>query len=143
MRRYGWAIGDHMTLRSAFWGVDLELEIMGVLPAQPGVWLQQAYLDEALRARGGDGVPWNSMAWLRLPEATIAEAEGASLPSGAALSAAVDSIGEQAKEKERVARRATGFIVTFAAREANRYTARSNIVVISSAGNATVASEAK
>ena len=51
--------------------------------------------------------------------------------------------GEQEKERERAARRATGFIVTFAAREANRYTARSNIVVISSAGNATVASEGK
>ena len=55
----------------------------------------------------------------------------------------VRGIGEQAKEKERAARRATGFIVTFAAREANRYTARANIVVISSAGNATVASDAK
>lgn len=55
----------------------------------------------------------------------------------------VRGIGEQAKEKERAARRATGFIVTFAAREANRYTARANIVVISSAGNATVAADAK
>jgi hypothetical protein len=55
----------------------------------------------------------------------------------------VRGFGEQEKEKERAARRATGFIVTFAAREANRYTARANIVVISSAGNATVASEGK
>ena len=55
----------------------------------------------------------------------------------------VRGIGEQAKEKERAARRATGFIVTFAAREANRYTARNSIVVISSAGNAAVAPDAK
>lgn len=51
----------------------------------------------------------------------------------------VRGIGEQAREKERAARRATGFIATFAAREANRYTARSNIVVISSGGEAAVA----
>ena len=48
-------------------------------------------------------------------------------------------IGEQAREKERAARRATGFIATFAARDANRYTARSNIVVISSAGDSAAA----
>jgi putative ABC transport system permease protein len=95
MRRYGWTVGDRMTLRSAFWGVDLELEIVGALPAQPSLWLQQAHLDEALRTRGGDGLPWNSMVWLRLPEASSGEAGGEAARRGDALRAAVASLGRE------------------------------------------------
>jgi len=103
-------------------------------------------------------VPVDAVCGARCMEVTLQEF-AADSPSGFTLSpgqvlgvvggnipivgGVVRGIGEQAKEKERAARRATGFIVTFAAREANRYTARANIVVISSAGNATVASEAK
>lgn len=103
-------------------------------------------------------VPVDAVCGARCMEVTLQEF-AADSPSGFTLSpgqvlgvvggnipivgGVVRGIGEQAKEKERVARRATGFIVTFAAREANRYTARANIVVISSAGNATVASEGK
>jgi putative ABC transport system permease protein len=99
MRRYGWTVGDRMTLRSAFWGVDLELEIVGALPAQPSLWLQQAHLEEALRTRGGDGLPWNSMVWLRLPEASSGEAGGEAggeaARRGDALRAAVASVGRE------------------------------------------------
>jgi hypothetical protein len=59
------------------------------------------------------------------------------------LGGVVRGFGEQERERERAARRATGFIVTFAAREANRYTARDNVVVISSSGEAAVATEEK
>jgi putative ABC transport system permease protein len=93
MRRYGWAIGDRMTLRSAFWGVDLELEIAGVLPAQPSVWLQRAYLDEALRARGGEGLPWNSMVWVRLPDPVGDAAADDPRRRAEALSSAVEALG--------------------------------------------------
>jgi len=55
----------------------------------------------------------------------------------------VRGVGEQAREQERAARRASGFIVTFAARDGNRYTARANAVVISSGGEGTVAPEKK
>jgi len=66
LRRQGWRIGDRIALASALWGVELELEIVGALPGQPGVWLQEAYLEESLRSRGASGLPWNSIVWLRL-----------------------------------------------------------------------------
>jgi putative ABC transport system permease protein len=95
MRRYGWTIGDRATLRSAFWGVDLELEIVGTLPAQPTLWLQQSHLEEALRARGGDGLPWNTIVWLRLADAPLAETSGGDGPSDDGLRAGVESIGRE------------------------------------------------
>ena len=55
----------------------------------------------------------------------------------------VRGLGENEKAKEQAARKATGFIVTFSAREGNRYTARANIVVISSVSEAKVAPEQK
>jgi hypothetical protein len=88
-----------------------------------------------------------------LHEFTAESAKGFSLTPGQVLTFAggnipvvgslVRGIGEQAREQERAARRATGFIVTFAAREANRYTARANAVIISSSNESTVASETK
>lgn len=95
MRRYGWAIGDRMMLRSPFWGVDLELEIAGVLPAQPTVWLQQAHLDEALRARGGDGLPWNSMGWVRLPEPSDGDVAAEPSSRVESLGGAVEALGRE------------------------------------------------
>ena len=59
------------------------------------------------------------------------------------LGGLVRGLGEQQREKERAARRATGFVVTFAAREGNRFTARENIVVISSSGDGQNAPEGK
>ena len=45
------------------------------------------------------------------------------------------SLGEQEKEKQRAAHHVRGLLVTFAAREGNRYTARSNVVAITSSSN--------
>jgi hypothetical protein len=42
----------------------------------------------------------------------------------------IRTIGEQEREKERAASRATGVFATFAGREGNRYTARAHVVVI-------------
>jgi hypothetical protein len=56
---------------------------------------------------------------------------GSSIPFVGGL---VRSYGEQEREKERAANRATGVFVTFAAREGDRYTARSHVVAIISAG---------
>lgn len=56
---------------------------------------------------------------------------GASIPFVGGL---IRSYGEQARERERAANRATGVFVSFAAREGNRYAARAHIVVILSAG---------
>jgi len=57
---------------------------------------------------------------------------GASIPFVGGL---IRTIGEQQREQERAANRATGVFVTFAARDGNRYTARAHVVAIISAGN--------
>jgi hypothetical protein len=45
----------------------------------------------------------------------------------------IRNFGEQQREQERVANRTTGVFVTFAAREGNRYTARTHVLAIISA----------
>jgi len=57
---------------------------------------------------------------------------GASIPFVGGL---IRTIGEQQREQERAANRATGVFVTFAARDGNRYTARTHVVAIISAGD--------
>ena len=47
----------------------------------------------------------------------------------------IRTIGEQEREKERAAGRASGLFVTLAAREGNRYSTREHIVAIISAGD--------
>lgn len=47
----------------------------------------------------------------------------------------IRTIGEQEREKEHAARRASGLFVTLAARDGNRYSAREHIVAIISAGD--------
>lgn len=53
------------------------------------------------------------------------------------------SIGEREREAERAAARTTGLLVTFAARDGNRYSARSHVVAIVSTGSGDVALEQK
>ena len=57
---------------------------------------------------------------------------GASIPVVGGL---IRTIGEQERDQERAAGRATGVFVTFAARDGNRYTARAHVVAIISAGD--------
>ena len=47
----------------------------------------------------------------------------------------IRTLGEQQREQERAANRATGVFVTFGAREGNRYTARAHVIAILSAGD--------
>lgn len=53
------------------------------------------------------------------------------------------SLGEREREKERAAARTTGLLVTFAAREGDKFTARSHVVAIVSASSGEVALEQK
>ena len=53
------------------------------------------------------------------------------------------SLGEREREMERAAARTTGLLVTFAARDGDRYTARSHVVAIVSASSGEVALEQK
>lgn len=97
------------------------------------------------------GIPVDAACAARCMEVTLQEfavqtPRAAGLSPGQVLSVAggqipvvgglVRGLGEDEKAREQAARRATGFIVSFGAREGNRYTARANIAVISSAGDA-------
>lgn len=84
-----------------------------------------------------------------LQELSIASPRASGLTPGQVLTVAagsipvlgglVRSLDEQAREKKQAAARASGFLVTFAAREANRYVARENVVAILSSGDGNVA----
>lgn len=97
LRRYGWRIGDRIALESALWGVRLEAEIAGSLPSQPGVWLREDALGEALRARGQDGLPWNSLIWLRVAARSSAGGSGAAGGAGVGteLAEVIGAIGRE------------------------------------------------
>lgn len=80
-----------------------------------------------------------------LQELVIDSPKDASLSPGQLLTVAGGSIpvigglvrnyGERAEEQRRAASRASGVLVTYAARDGNRYTARHTIVAITSAGD--------
>jgi len=71
MRKYGWKIGDRVTLRSTLWALALDLRIVGEMPdaRSPLLWLQWTYLDEALKARGGSGLGIVPTIWVRARDA--------------------------------------------------------------------------
>lgn len=59
------------------------------------------------------------------------------------LGSVTRSLGEREREIERAAARTTGLLVTFAARDGDKYTARSHVVAIVSASSGEVALEQK
>ncbi len=72
MRKFGWRVGQNITLRQSAWGVDLTFEIVGVIPAASGnavvMWFHHKYLEESLVARPGfpmGGLPIVGMIWVR------------------------------------------------------------------------------
>lgn len=71
MRRYGWRIGQRITLKSTVWPVVLDLRIVGEIPVErsPVVWIQRAYVDEALEAQRGRGLEIVHVVWVRVADA--------------------------------------------------------------------------
>jgi len=69
MRKYGWKVGERVTLRSNIWNVNLDLRIVGEIPrdSSPIVWINREYLDEALKALGQPGLGIVMIAWVRVP----------------------------------------------------------------------------
>ena len=72
MRKFGWRIGQEVTLRSSVFPVDLSFQLVGVIPATSGnpivFWFNHKYLDEALGPRPGfpnGGMPLVGMIWVR------------------------------------------------------------------------------
>ncbi|GIW43942.1 MAG: ABC transporter ATP-binding protein [Candidatus Binatia bacterium] len=70
MRRYGWKVGDRITLKSTAWAVNLDLRIVGEIPIErsPVVWIQRDYLDEALIAQRGQGLGIVHVIWVRVAD---------------------------------------------------------------------------
>lgn len=67
MAKYGWKIGDRITLKSTVWPVDLDVRIVGEVPNDraPMLWLSREYLDQALKAQGRPGLGITGMIWVR------------------------------------------------------------------------------
>jgi putative ABC transport system permease protein len=66
MKRYGWRIGQRITLQSAVWNLSLDLRIVGEIPSDraPLLWLNREYLDQALKARWGTGLGIAGVIWV-------------------------------------------------------------------------------
>jgi putative ABC transport system permease protein len=64
MTKYGWKVGDRVTLKSTVFPVELDMRIVGEIPEErdPRGWFQREYLDQALEAQGYDfdliGIVW-------------------------------------------------------------------------------------
>ncbi len=71
MRKYGWKIGDRITLRSTAWPVNLDLRIVGEIASEraPMLWLTREYLDQALKAAGRPGLGTVGIIWVRATDA--------------------------------------------------------------------------
>jgi putative ABC transport system permease protein len=71
MRKYGWKIGDRITLRSTVWPVNLDLRIVGEIASDryPALWLSREYLDQALKAVGRPGLGTVGIIWVRAADA--------------------------------------------------------------------------
>jgi putative ABC transport system permease protein len=67
MRKFGWRIGQDVTLRGTIFPVDLTFQIVGEIPAASGnqmvFWFNREYLEEAMESRGG--LRAVGMIWLR------------------------------------------------------------------------------
>ena len=67
MRKFGWQVGQEITLRGTIFPVNLTLKIVGTIPEGAGnplvLWFNREYLEEAMEAQGGlRGV---GMIWIR------------------------------------------------------------------------------
>jgi putative ABC transport system permease protein len=70
MTKYGWKIGDRITLRSTVFPLDLDLRIVGEITNEraPMLWLSREYVDQALKARLGTGLGVVSVIWTRVDD---------------------------------------------------------------------------
>jgi putative ABC transport system permease protein len=72
MRKFGWRVGQNVTLKGTAFPVDLTFEIVGTIPAASGnavvLWFHHKYLEESLRPRPGwpfSGFPLVGMVWVQ------------------------------------------------------------------------------
>lgn len=76
MEKYGWKIGDRVTLKSTVWPVDLDLRIVGEIANDraPYLWFNREYLDQALKAQGREGLGIVGMIWVRASDPSTVNA---------------------------------------------------------------------
>ncbi len=72
MRKFGWKIGQNVTLKGTAFPVNLTFEIVGEIPAASGnpvvLWFHHKYLEESLQPRPGwpfSGFPFVGMVWVQ------------------------------------------------------------------------------
>ena len=67
MKKYGWKIGDRITLRSTVWPANLDVRIVGEMTDErsPLLWINREYLDQALQAAGRPGLGIAGIIWVR------------------------------------------------------------------------------
>ena len=67
MQKYGWKIGERVTLRSTVWPAKLDFRIVGEIASEraPYFWFNREYLDQALKAQGRRGLGIAGMIWVR------------------------------------------------------------------------------
>ncbi len=70
MLKYGWKIGDRVTLKSNLWPVALDFRVVGEIPndRSPLFWFHRTYLDEALISLRGQGLSIVGMIWARIDD---------------------------------------------------------------------------
>lgn len=68
MKRYGWKVGDRVTLHSTAFPLSLDFRIVGEIPQEqnPLFWISREYVDQALRAQGGSGLGIVGTIWVRV-----------------------------------------------------------------------------
>lgn len=68
VKKYGWKVGDRITLKSTAWPVDLDFRIVGVIPdaRAPFLWFQRDYLDQTLKAQTGKGLGITGTIWVHV-----------------------------------------------------------------------------
>ncbi len=68
MQKYGWKVGDRITLQSTVYPLNLDLRIVGEVPNDqaPILWLNREYVDQALKAIGRPGLRIAGVIWTRV-----------------------------------------------------------------------------
>lgn len=75
LEKYGWKVGQEVTLRSTVWPVSLTFRIVGEIPnaRSPLFWFQREYLAQAMQARGV-GLDIVGLVWVRVADPALVDA---------------------------------------------------------------------
>jgi putative ABC transport system permease protein len=73
VEKYGWKVGDLITLQSTIYPVEAKLRVVGIIPERPFVWFSREYLEQALLAQGAS-YDTTGMVWVRVDQADQVDA---------------------------------------------------------------------